>query len=57
MHEKISAKNYQIQQPSQLVKKAMECVSTMDVIEWADQVFGPSALSKRREAFRLKNET
>ena len=42
---------------SQLVKKAMECVSTMDVIEWADQVFGPSALSKRREAFRLKNET
>ena len=36
----------------QLVKKAMECVSTMDVKEWADQVFGPSALSKRREAFK-----
>ncbi len=42
---------------SPLVKKAMECVSTMDVKEWADQVFGPSALSKRRDAFRLKNET
>jgi hypothetical protein len=37
---------------SQLVKRAMECVSTMDVKEWADQVFDPSALSKRREAFR-----
>jgi len=37
---------------SQLVKRAMECVSTMDVKEWADQVFGPSALSKRREAFK-----
>lgn len=37
---------------SQLVKRAMECISTMDVKEWADQVFGPSALSKRREAFR-----
>jgi hypothetical protein len=42
---------------SQLVKEAMEYVSTMDVKEWADQVFGPSALSKRRDAFRLKNET
>ena len=42
---------------SQLVKEAMEYVSTMDVKEWADQVFGPSALSKRREAFRLKNRT
>ena len=41
---------------SQLVKGAMEYVSTMDVKEWADQVFGPSALSKRREVFRLKNE-
>jgi hypothetical protein len=39
---------------SQLVKKAMEYVSTMDVKKWADQVFGPSALSKRREAFKLK---
>jgi hypothetical protein len=42
---------------SQLVKGAMENVSTMDVKEWADQVFGPSALSKRKEAFRLKNGT
>ena len=42
---------------SQLVKEAMEYVSTMDVKEWADQVFGPSALSKRKEAFRLKSET
>ena len=41
---------------SQLVKGAMEYVSTMDVKEWADQVFGPSALSKRREAFRSKSE-
>ena len=41
----------------QLVKKAMECISTMNVKEWADQVFGPSALSKRKEAFRLKSET
>jgi hypothetical protein len=39
---------------SQLVKEAMEYVSTIDVKEWADQVFGSSALSKRREAFRLK---
>ena len=42
---------------SQLVKRAMEYVSTMDVKEWADQVFGRSALSKRREVFGLKNET
>ena len=39
---------------SQLVKEAMEYVSTIDVKEWADRVFGPSALSKRRDAFRLK---
>jgi hypothetical protein len=42
---------------SQLVRNAMEFVSAMDVKEWADQLFGPSALSKRRAAFRLKNET
>jgi hypothetical protein len=42
---------------SQLVKDAMEFVSAIDVKKWADQVFGPSALSKRRTAFRLKNET
>jgi hypothetical protein len=42
---------------SQLVKDAMEFVNAMDVKKWADQVFGPSALSKRRTAFRLKNET
>jgi len=40
-----------------LVKRAMESVSTIDVKKWADQIFGPSALSKRREAFMLKNET
>jgi len=39
---------------SQLVKEAMEFVSAMDVKKWADQVFGPSALSKRRTAFMLK---
>jgi hypothetical protein len=42
---------------SDLVKRAMESVSTIDVKKWADQMFGPSALSKRREAFMLKNET
>ena len=39
---------------TQLVTDAMEFVSAMDVKKWADQVFGPSALSKRRTAFRLK---
>lgn len=42
---------------SQLVRNAMEFVSIIDVKEWADQLFGPSALSKRRAAFMLKNET
>ena len=41
---------------SQLVKNAMEFVSTMDVKKWADQLFGPSALSKRRDAFRLTKQ-
>jgi hypothetical protein len=41
---------------SQLVKNAMELVRTIDVKRWADELFGPSALSKRRAAFRLKNE-
>jgi len=40
---------------SQLVKEALESVSTMDLKKWADELFGPSALSKRKSAITLKN--
>ena len=41
---------------SDLVKRALETVRTLNVPAWAKRVFGPSMLAKRKELFKAHRQ-